>query len=89
MYLKISTPSESFTSQVLTASHVEKREPVYIQTNLSAPATVRIQGRLEDDMPWVDLRAVTEDGIYSLQAADEMRIVVEGNAGRVQLLLSQ
>lgn len=79
----IDTSAASETAEVhIVDDYKYDYRPVGV--SISASATVSIQGRLQDDMDWVELHNFTSSGMEMVGVAKFIRAVVTGNTGTVK-----
>jgi hypothetical protein len=73
---KTETPSASFTSSTVHFSSRGVRTGVF-QANPSTGDTVRLQGRVQDDCPWVDILEISDaPTIIEVITCPQMQIIV-------------
>lgn len=67
------------------ASHANaaKRDKAAVQVEISATATVSIQGRLGPGYSWFELANVSASGITEVMAVPEYRVNITANSGQV------
>jgi hypothetical protein len=79
--------TDKFTTAAATAHNDyqlnDRREYGRCQVEITAAATVKIQGRIAVTAPWVDLKTYTASGADVVALFPEMRIDVTGNTGTV------
>lgn len=76
------TSSSSATSDTLNQSTRGDR-PAYVQVEISAAATVKVQGRVSSSYSWVDLYTFTASGMAQVPRPTQLRLSITGNTGTV------
>jgi len=86
----INQPFDSVTaasdeSDVLTLNKVSGKDELTVQVSISASAVVSVQGRLSADAPWVELTSITTSTIQPLALVTQLKFVLSGNNGTVDV----
>lgn len=76
------------TSSSIPIQTLQGRDELIVQVDISATATVSIQGRLTSQSGWVELASITSSAIQPLARVPFLRFAITGNSGEVDCIVS-
>lgn len=87
MFMITAETGAAVTSPTVEVGVRVRKEYRIVQASVTAAGNIVIEGRTDPAMPWVTAHTFTASGAVSLALFKEMRAVLTGNTGTVDVFI--